>query len=173
MKDKMALPPWATAYLSYRLVSVARILGKQFRHMMSAHGLNRTQGAILGHLFHRGDAGATASDLRRCIGVTAASMSNMLAQLERERLITRTPHPDDARAMLIHLTPEGRERLEVFPQAMEVLDARAFAGFSEEEREQLRAFLARIEDNLQAFTGDDDKEHGFVYTRERYETGEE
>lgn len=142
-------PPPVLEQLSYQFLRAAHLLGQQLRQMVAAHGLNRSQGAILGLLHHAGED-LTASDLTRRLGLTAASMSKLLAQMEQEGLIVRTPHPQDARALLIRLTSQGERRLQVFPQILEVLDSRALAGFSPEERARLRDFLARLRANLEA-----------------------
>jgi len=72
--------------------------------------------------------------------------------MERDGLVRRTPHPDDARAMLIHLTDEGQAMMQIFPAIMTEIEQVAFAGFSAQERDQLRALLARIRANLDTTT---------------------
>ena len=144
--------------LLFRFLCVMHTLGRRVvRQTAVAHGLSRTRGAILGRLYHH-EEGMMATDLCRCTGVTAASMSKLLSQMERDGLLTRAPHPKDARAMLIHLTAQGEERLKTFPELLAGLDSSVFAGFSDEEREQLRDFLARIGANLDAMVQEEYKE---------------
>ncbi len=142
-------PPFATDSLAYQLFRTLRTLGSALEGRAQAAGLNRSRGMILGQLAHH-SGGITATDLRRCMGVTAASMSRLLADMERDGLLKRTPHPDDARAMLIHLTDEGQAMVQVFPTIMAEIEQIAFAGFSAQERDQLRTLLERIRANLGA-----------------------
>jgi MarR family transcriptional regulator for hemolysin len=142
------LPPsFVLASISFQIFRTARVLGHAFRELASAHGINRSRGMILMQLSHRPD-GMTATELRRMSGVTAASMSKMLTDMEREGLITRLPHPDDARSMLVRLTEQATERVKVFPAFMEEIEERAFAGFSEDEFQQLRDLLERVRVNI-------------------------
>lgn len=138
-------PPIISERLTYQLIRVAHLL-KQIRLEMGT--ISRSQGAVLGYLFHHQD-GVTAAALRRMLGITAASMSKILQQMEQEALITRTPNPNDARSMLIYLAEQGREHLKLFPKILEAMDTVMFAGFSEAERDQFKAFLKRMRDNLE------------------------
>lgn len=122
-------------------------LGNAFRQRAQAAGLNRTRGMVLWYV-HTHPEGTTATTLRRVLGVTAASISNTLGDMEREGLISRIPNPHDARSTLIQLTDRGRDLMEVFPRIVAEVEAQAFAGFTQEERDQLRALLERISANL-------------------------
>lgn len=147
--------PLVTSRLSYRFFRVSHALGGHFRALAHEHGFNRTKGAVMGMLSHAED-GLTASALRQRIGVTAASMSNALNEMERDGWVRRTPHPDDARAMLIHLTERGRDTMQAFPGVFENIEARAFAGFSQDELAALRSMLERILVNLEDDGGCDE-----------------
>ena len=67
-------PPFAADSMAYELFYTVRALGRAIRGRAQAAGLNRSRGMILGQLAH-GSGGVTATDLRRCMGVTAASIS--------------------------------------------------------------------------------------------------
>jgi DNA-binding MarR family transcriptional regulator len=149
-------PPFAPEGLIYQLFRTAHYVGRAFYHIARAHGLSRTSGPILAHLSHERE-GVTATELRRCVGVTAASMSHILADMERAQLITRTPNPHDARSMLVHLTDQGRVLMKAFPAMVAEIEARAFEDFSAAERDQLKVLLERVRANL----GDDGSEDTF------------
>lgn len=51
----------------------------------------------------------TTADLARAESVKPQSMGATLAELERERLVERRPHPTDGRQVLFALTAEGIE----------------------------------------------------------------
>ena len=46
-----------------------------------------------------------------------ASVTSLLDGLERDKLITRQPHPEDRRMLNVHITDKGRELMnEILPQ---------------------------------------------------------
>ena len=62
-------------------------------------GLTAHQAEVLIHVL---DAGATsAADLRRRVGISTASMSRLLEQVELNDWVVRVPDPRDARRVLV------------------------------------------------------------------------
>ncbi|MEU4216958.1 MarR family transcriptional regulator [Actinoplanes sp. NPDC026623] len=51
--------------------------------------------------------GATVGQLAEHLGVTKQAASQMTEELVTKGYVTRRPHPDDARARLVVLTPKG------------------------------------------------------------------
>ena len=75
-------------------------------------------------------------------------MAQMLARMERDGLIQRTPDPADGRSSRITLTAAAEERL---PDAVATLlrgNREALRGFTDEEAGQLIALLSRLIANL-------------------------
>lgn len=68
-------------------------------------GLTPTQTACLSQLAARGPSRVTA--LARLIGVTQATVSDVVAALTRKKLVERRPDPVDGRAARVHLTAAG------------------------------------------------------------------
>lgn len=64
------------------------------------------------------------SELARIIGIRPQSLSGMLAKLEEGGYVTRTPNPDDHRAMDVAITEKGRaaQQQPRNSQMLEVLD---------------------------------------------------
>lgn len=54
--------------------------------------------------------------------VHPTSVTSTIDRLERDRLVTRTPHPDDRRAILATITPKGRKVLDAATIALEDVD---------------------------------------------------
>ncbi|MBP1886670.1 MarR family winged helix-turn-helix transcriptional regulator [Sinorhizobium mexicanum] len=95
---------------------------------------------------------STQRDLARFAKVEQPPMAQMLARMERDGLIQRTPHPDDRRSSRIVLTRAAQARL---PDAIETLfkgNRDAMDGFTEEEAVQLVALLTRLIENLDQIT---------------------
>ena len=154
--QRLPPPPFVTEGMAYQIFRTAHRLGHAFKQSVAEYGLSRTRGAVLMHV---AQAPATATDLRRCTGVTAASMSKTLADMEREGVIRRTPNPEDARSMLVYLTEEGEALVTLFPGVLKEIETRAFSGLSDEEQATLRRLLERVRENL----GDDGLEGEFGF----------
>lgn len=54
-------------------------------------------------------AGATVTEIAEHLGFTRQAASQIVDELERKGYVERRPHPDDARARLVLLTPLGRQ----------------------------------------------------------------
>lgn len=90
----------------------------------------------------------TQRDLARFAKVEQPPMAQMLARMERDGMIHRTPDPADGRSSRIELTAVAKARL---PEACAVIlqgNAEALTGFSDADREQLAALLGRLIANL-------------------------
>ena len=91
---------------------------------------------------------STQRDLARFAKVEQPPMAQMLARMERDGLIKRTPHPDDGRSSRIVLTEAAQARM---PEAIETLfqgNCDAMDGFTYQEATQLVALLTRLIANL-------------------------
>jgi DNA-binding MarR family transcriptional regulator len=62
-------------------------------------------------LFEISTAGADVRDLRDRLHLDPGYLSRMLRSLEDQRLVLVRPHPDDNRARIVELTPDGRSEL--------------------------------------------------------------
>lgn len=74
-----------------------------------------------------------------------------LANGARRADILRRPAPDDRRAWLYSLSPEGLEKSIKVREAGREINEAALAGLSEAEREALLAGLAKVVGNLEAY----------------------
>lgn len=91
----------------------------------------------------------TQRDLAIFAKVEQPPMAQMLARMERDGLIERTPDPADGRSRRIALTKPVRERL---PEACSVLlkgNRDALRGFNDQESELLIGLLIRLISNLE------------------------
>ena len=96
---------------------------------------------------------STQRDLARFAKVEQPPMAQMLARMERDGLIQRTPNPSDGRSSRIVLTDIAQARM---PHAIETLLAGnldAMEGFTEEEATQLVSLLSRLIANLDHIAG--------------------
>jgi DNA-binding MarR family transcriptional regulator len=87
-------------------------------------------------------------DLARFARVEQPSMAQMLARMERDELVRRTPDPDDRRSSRVSLTEAARARL---PEACAVLfsgNREVLSDFTDREAAQLGELLKRLIKNL-------------------------
>ena len=85
------------------------------------------------------------SELARREAVTAPTMSRVLAALDEQGLVIRTPDPQDARGVLIVLSDEGAARLTEVRSHRTALVARRLARLDAEQRAAIAAALPALE----------------------------
>ena len=96
---------------------------------------------------------STQRDLARFAKIEQPPMAQMLARMERDGLIRRTPDPADGRSNRIKLTEAAEARL---PDAIAVLlqgNREVLRGFTDEETGLLVALLTRLIANLDQIAG--------------------
>jgi DNA-binding MarR family transcriptional regulator len=92
---------------------------------------------------------STQRDLARFAKVEQPPMAQMLARMERDGLIERTPDPADGRCSCVVITKAAQKRM---PEAITTLlqgNREAMAGFTSAEKRQLTDLLGRLITNLE------------------------
>ena len=91
--------------------------------------------------------GRRMGDLSAYTVIEQSSLSRVVDQMERDKLVTRRNHLDDNRIIEVYLTGEGHAMFErIFPLAYGHYQL-AINGLSEAERDTLVALLHKILDN--------------------------
>lgn len=85
------------------------------------------------------------SELARREGVTAPTMSRVLAALDEAGLVQRAPDPGDARGVLVSISGPGRTRLQEVRSHRTALIARRLDRLDEGQRAALLAALPALE----------------------------
>ena len=85
------------------------------------------------------------SELARREAVTAPTMSRVLAALDEQGLVIRTPDPHDARAVQIVLSDDGAARLAEVRSHRTALVARRLERLGHEERQRIVAAMPALE----------------------------
>jgi len=86
----------------------------------------------------------TVGVLAEGAGVAAPTATRMLDCLERDGHVTRRHSETDRRAVLVTLTPHGREAVEAAHEQITVWRRRVFESLEPAEREQAAALLRRL-----------------------------
>jgi DNA-binding MarR family transcriptional regulator len=112
-------------------------LARRLRGLRSDHGISGSKLAILGWLY-RGGTPMTATDLARLERLQPQSLTRIIAELDEEGLIRRTPAEQDRRQVLIEISQAGKELLVVDAYRQnEWLKATMAASLTKAEREIL------------------------------------
>ena len=80
--------------------------------------------------------------------IEPATVSRLLANMERKGLIRRESRQGDKRAATVAITEEGKRVYSRMEEHFEQIRRRELDGFSQEEVEQLQDFLQRLYRNL-------------------------
>jgi DNA-binding MarR family transcriptional regulator len=94
--------------------------------------------------------GISNASLARGSFVTAQSMLGIVANLEKTKLLLRTPHQIHGRIMQSELTPNGAKVLERAREAIHEVEKRMTAGFTAAETRTLVSLLQRCVQNMQS-----------------------
>ncbi|HLT04195.1 MAG TPA: MarR family transcriptional regulator [Pseudomonas sp.] len=92
----------------------------------------------------------TASQLARCVSLSAATLSGVLERLEGRGLVSRTRDEQDRRRHWLRLEPAGRAVLDEAPSLLPVHVMERFAGLEEWQRYAVLAGLLRAADLFEA-----------------------
>jgi DNA-binding MarR family transcriptional regulator len=125
---------------------VCRLHHKRAHALLEALGLYRGQPRVLFALWN--EEGLTHSDLAEHMRVSAATISKMVQRMEKTGFLVRRADDEDQRISRVYLTDAGRAVRDRVDAAFGQLGQETLAGFSDDECELLRGFLARIRDNL-------------------------
>lgn len=131
----MSTPARTAELASVLRVSVTR-LARRLRYERAHQELSLTQLATLGTLDRHGPL--TPRELAEHEKVQPPSMTRVLAALEQQGLITRTPHATDGRQHVVALTGKAKEMIREDRRRREAWLAQRLAELTSEEREILR-----------------------------------
>lgn len=115
-----------------------------FGHYLHLHagGRGGKQFVIISLVLHGGEM--SQRDLLEHACISSASLSEVLAKLEAEGLVTRTKSEEDRRLLAVALTEAGREKAEEVLEYKNRFEEESFACFDEQERAQLLDYLDRL-----------------------------
>lgn len=105
-------------------------------------GLTPPQYAAMNQLWRRD--GQPLKDLAAGNHCTPATMTSLVDGLERKRLVTREPHPEDRRSLQVRLTPEGVALQATAPSVAEMFHG-CCSGLSPAESRDLTALLTKLD----------------------------
>ncbi len=101
-----------------RALDGLRILERRLAAVLAETGLNVSQFRLL----QTCELPSTVSVLSRRRGISKASVTNLVKELEQVDVLRVRPNPGDRRSVLVELTATGRERLGIACQDVRALE---------------------------------------------------
>jgi DNA-binding MarR family transcriptional regulator len=138
-------------YLPYLVNRVGQDFVARFTPSLRAAGIDVQMWRVLIVLYADGPQNAGALAERTSINLS--TLSRLSARMTEKGLVVRSRAADDARGVVVALTPAGRICTEALLPEAERLESVAAAGFTAEELAMLKALLERLYDRP-ASTGD-------------------
>lgn len=117
-------------------------------HALQAQGLTLPQFSVLTML--SAYPGASSAELARLSLLTPQTMTVIVANLERSGAVSRRPHAEHGRILVIDITERGSELLARCKQAAHSVEATLLSGLSEADETVVRRWLVQVAKNLEA-----------------------
>jgi len=107
-------------------------------------GMRLAEFDILAFVYVAGSIRPSEIQNRVSLSASAPTIHAIISRLEKRGLVKRSPHPDDARGVLVNITDEGREAIHrTFPLIERKVINRFAAHFSAEELLTIAGLLER------------------------------
>lgn len=148
--DEQAHTPFVdkvnTRYLEtlvgYNARRAALVIINEFMERMAVFELRTVDFSVLSLITH--NPGITSKQLCNALGIQAPNLVSMINALEIRDLIKRLPHPNDGRAMGLHLTEAGQTMMRQAEKMAAKLERESTAKLSDDERKTLMTLLKKI-----------------------------
>jgi DNA-binding MarR family transcriptional regulator len=126
------------ADLDARLLRLYWLVGRD-----AGRDLSRTASSVLATLRDGGPRRIT--ELAASEAIAQPSVTTLVGRLERDGLVRRAPDPADARAVLVHLTDAGRERLAAMRASRAAVVEERLRALTADERALLESALPALD----------------------------
>ncbi|CAG9268917.1 MarR family winged helix-turn-helix transcriptional regulator [Paraburkholderia unamae] len=137
-----------------RLKRCSVLLQRRIEDTFAEFDLSRWEFDVLATLRRSGEPFRLApTELFSTLMITSGAMTHRLKGLETRGLIARVPNPDDARSLLVELTPAGYALIERAVEAHVANEQRILAPLGAREIAALDRQLARLLAVLEAADG--------------------
>lgn len=128
--------------MGYNTRRATLVIVGEFMTQMAVHDLRPVNFSVLSLILH--NAGITSRQLCATLGLRPPNLVGMINQLESRALIERRPHPDDGRAVGLHLSEKGRDLMVEAEQTAARLEAEVTSKLTPHENQTLIRLLKKI-----------------------------
>jgi DNA-binding MarR family transcriptional regulator len=154
LEARVASDDHASLKLWLRLLSCSTQIETEIkRRLRKAFGITISRFDYLAQL-HRHPDGLRMNVLSRYLMVTGGSITGLTDELQKEGLVVREDAPDDRRAFLLRLTPQGREAFERIAEQHEAWIIELFGGLKSPDRRSLYELLGQLRLHTAASTSE-------------------
>jgi len=138
-------------HILWRIALTSKLVDRRLTESAREYGLGgSTVRLMLALLRSLPEHQLSPGQLAREVGLTSGTMTVAIDQLEGRGLVERRPDPLDRRALLVRLTPMGKELIERAHQAYLIEEREMLRALDAHEREQLIGLLRKLLLSLQA-----------------------
>ncbi|MEW5728007.1 MAG: MarR family transcriptional regulator [Pseudomonadota bacterium] len=133
-------------YVPYLLSRAGITLSHSFSRELDRFGVSLPMWRVMAALLDEGEQ--RLGDLAKLTAIELSTLSRIAASMEAKNLVSRRRSGQDARAVIVGLTDQGRRTAEaIVPHALDY-ESTAVAGMSAEEVETLKGLLQRLYGNV-------------------------
>lgn len=133
--------------LHYLLMANHAMLQKKLFADMKGLGLSIGQPKVLDFL--KENDGAVQKEIAKGCHIEPASLSTILAGMEKNGLITRKMYENNRRNLNVYMTAKGKAICEQVTENFSNIEKKALSGFTDSEIEAFLACLTKIHNNLE------------------------
>jgi len=124
--------------------TASEILREQERHL-AKFGLSQARFQLLILLERMGRGQMIPADLAREMGTSMKNTLRLIGYMEKDGLLSRSPHETDRRATIVRITEKGRERLFAFLPGNYRFMNRVFARLDAAAQASLLVLLKKLD----------------------------
>lgn len=132
--------------VGYLIHEVAKLMKRRFEEEAREHDMTLPQFRILAEVWRA--PGVTQAALAAAIDSDPMTVSGILERLDKRGLLERFANPDDSRAKLARITPEGQKLVEEVRSTGLVIYEEAMRGVGKAEQKALTDALKCMRENL-------------------------
>jgi MarR family transcriptional regulator for hemolysin len=132
--------------LAWEIGETSRMMRRFYDRRASALGVTTAQWRVIAHVGH--SPGLKQVELAERLDVEPITACRIVDRLEEAGLVERQRDPEDRRAWRLVLTDKAQPIYRRLGDLAEEMAGEAFAGFSQQEIEAIRAKLAQVRENV-------------------------
>lgn len=136
------------------LVQVTRLRFQRVHTLLSSLDLHPGQYHLLS-LIGETD-GLSQNEIAARLYIKPSTLTVMITRMMRSGLVSRNKDARDSRKFRVHITPEGRKRLDQARSRFDQIERETFEGFSSEDFELFERAASRMCHNLLKANGEED-----------------
>ncbi|ANZ34422.1 MarR family winged helix-turn-helix transcriptional regulator [Staphylococcus carnosus] len=134
---------------SYLFRMLSHEMKQKADQKLEQYDITNEQGHALGYLYAHQQDGLTQNDIAHALQRTRPTVSSLLKNLERKKLIYRYIDAKDSRSKNIGLTTSGIKLVEAFTSIFDEMEKTMEAQFTAEENKAMKENLVKMLSSLQ------------------------